>query len=542
MTRQRWVPGSLATTDPALAAQWHPTRNGSLTPADVAPGSGRKVWWLDRHGHEWDDTPNHRTTRGSGCAVCAGKRIVVGFNDLASVRRDLAAQWHPTRNGDVLPTQVTPGSSKRYWWEDKYGHEWESQVNNRANGTGCPYCAGQKVLAGFNDLATKRPDIAIEWHPTGNGDLTPNAITAQANRMIWFQCRDGHEWRSKLSNRTALGQGCPVCAGQKVLPGLNDMATTSPTLAAQWHPTKNHPLTPRDVFRSTAKRFWWVDALGHEWEASANERSNGSNCPYCSGQRLMVGFNDLATRMPVIAIEWHPTRNAERTPQMITAMNGTRAWWLCTAGHEWEAIIASRSRGSGCPACSGQIVVPDVNDLARRMPSVAAEWHPTKNGGLTPRTICVYSNRKMWFQCQQGHEWESTVNNRSHGQGCPECVEHGGFNPGNPGYVYFLEHRSLHAYKVGITNVGTNRLTAFQLTGWEILVLELFAVGTHAQVVERAIKRWWRNDIGLPAYLTLADMPRTGGWTETISVDSVSAIDCIERIRQEAVAARSTGA
>jgi len=57
--------------------------------------------------------------------------------------------------------------------------------------------------------------------------------------------------------------------------------------------------------------------------------------------------------------------------------------------------------------------------------------------------------------------------------------------------------------------------------------------------VERAIKRWWRNDIGLPAYLTSADMPRTGGWSETISIDGISAIECIERIRLEALTART---
>jgi hypothetical protein len=525
-------------THPELAAQWHLTRNGELTPAGVTPGSGRKVWWQCPKGHEWDDSPGHRTGRGSGCAVCAGKRIQIGVNDLASTHPAIAEQWHHARNGDLLPAGITAGSSKRFWWIDKFGHEWEAQVNNRTNGTGCPYCASRLVLAGFNDLATNRPDIAAEWHPARNGDLRPDTIAPQSNRKVWFRCRDGHEWLSTVNNRTTLGQGCPVCAGQKVLPGFNDLATTNPLLAAQWHPTRNAPLTPRDIFRSTAKRFWWVDVLGHEWEASANERSNGRDCPYCCGQRILVGFNDLATRMPELAAEWHPVKNSHRTPQMVTVMNGTRAWWLCANGHEWESIIANRSGGAGCPACAGVTVVPGVNDLATRMPNVASDWHPTRNAPLSPADITVYSNRKMWFQCQEGHEWESTVNNRSHGQGCPECAEGGGFNPGRPGYVYFLEHRGFGAYKVGITNLGTNRLTAFQLRGWQILALELFETGSHALVVERAVKRWWRSDMDLPAFLGPPDMPRTGGWSETIAADAVSAFECIDRIRAEAAVAR----
>lgn len=536
MGRQPAAP--LVVTHPDLAAQWHMTRNAPLTPADLSAGSGRKVWWICPKGHEWDDSPSHRASRGSGCAVCAGKRIQAGYNDLATKRPDLAAQWHPTLNGDVQPTQVTAGSSKRFWWIDEYGHVWQSQVNNRVNGTGCPFCSNNAVLPGFNDLATKRPAIAAEWHPTKNEGLLPAAVAEKSNLKVWFQCLDGHEWQSKINNRTSLGQGCPVCAGQKVLVGFNDLATTSPTLASEWHPTRNAPLTPREVFRSTARKFWWQDALGHEWLASANERSNGNNCPYCSGQRILAGFNDLETRSPVLAAEWHPTKNGSRTPQMVTVMNGTKAWWSCSSGHEWESVISNRSQGSGCPACAGVIVVTGVNDLATRAPDIAAQWHPTRNAPLTPQTVTVYSNRKMWFQCPAGHEWLSTVNNRTHGQGCPECAEGGGFNPGKPGYVYLLEHEEMHAYKVGITNVDSNRLATFQLYGWRLLNLELFPVGAHAATVERAIKRWWRANIGLPPYLGPQDMPRTGGWSETISADGVSAIECIARIRREAIKTR----
>ncbi len=134
---------------------------------------------------------------------------------------------------------------------------------------GCPYCANQKVLADFNDLASKRPDIALEWHPVRNGVLTADAIAVSSRRKVWFQCREGHGWQSTVGNQTVLGQGCPVCAGQKVLPGLNDMATTSPDLAAQWHPAKNAPLTPRDVFRSTA----YHDGLCCTASAARNEAS-----------------------------------------------------------------------------------------------------------------------------------------------------------------------------------------------------------------------------------------------------------------------------
>lgn len=144
--------------------------------------------------------------------------------------------------------------------------------------------------------------------------LVPTGIAGQSNRKVWFQCSAGHEWQSTVNNRTALGHGCPVCGGQKVLAGFNDMATMRPDLAAQWHPIRNGDIWPRSVFPSTAKTFWWLDSLGHEWQASANERSNGNNCPYCSGQRILIGFNDLGTLRPELAAEWHPTFNGAITP------------------------------------------------------------------------------------------------------------------------------------------------------------------------------------------------------------------------------------
>ncbi|GAB3201826.1 hypothetical protein GCM10027062_24970 [Nocardioides hungaricus] len=458
---------------------------------------------------------------------------------LAAVRPDLAGQWHPTRNAPLTPADVRPGSGKRVWWLDELGHEWESTINNRKNGTGCPFCAGNRVLTGFNDLATKAPHIAAEWHPTRNGDLTPGLVATSGGRKYWWQCKDGHEWQMTVGNRTFGDQGCPVCAGQRVLPGVNDMATTAPGLAAEWHPSRNAPLTPTHVFRSTARKFWWQCSLGHEWEASANSRSNGSNCPFCSGHRILISFNDLASVRPEIAAEWHPTRN-ERTPQMVTAMNGTKVWWRCDRdGHEWQTTVASRSRGNGCPACAGQTVRPGVNDLASRAPAIAAEWHPTRNEGLWPAAIAVYSNRKAWWRCSAGHEWESTVNNRTHGQGCPECAERGGFNPGRPGYVYLLEHSALGALKIGVTNEGTTRLAMFQARAWQVLNLEYFSIGADAAAVERAIKAWWRRDLGLPAWLGPAEMSATGGWTETIASAELAAADCIERVRDEGAAAKA---
>ena len=80
-------------------------------------------------------------------------------------------------------------------------------------GSGCPYCAGRKVLPGFNDLATLEPEVARQWHPALNGTLTPQMVTTGSRRKVWWECDQGHVWKAAIYSRTGPKKcGCPVCA------------------------------------------------------------------------------------------------------------------------------------------------------------------------------------------------------------------------------------------------------------------------------------------------------------------------------------------
>lgn len=567
-TRPARVGRMLLEAAPEIAEQFDAERNVGVAIEAISAGSPKKLWWNGACGHSFESSPYNRV-KGQGCPYCAGNRVLAGFNDLATTRPDLAAEWHPTLNGDLTPESVTRSSGKKVWWLDAHGHEWNTAISGRNRGTGCPFCSGTRVLEGFNDLVTKRPDLAAQWHPTKNLML-PSEVAPTANKKAWWVCPEGHEWEASINNR-AYGNGCPVCKlprgeafaaekrrrraegrpvkhrpvdpsrpSQSLVPGFNDMATTHPALAAEFDLVKNAPMTPSTVVAGTGKKLWWHCTSGHEWHTTGNSRaSSGTGCPTCSGQRILDGFNDLATIRPDIAAEWHPVKNSIR-PSDVTVSNGKKAWWLGSCGHEWEAVIASRTgQGVGCPVCSGRRTLAGFNDLATLQPTVAASWHPTKNGDVTPSDVNQFSNRVCWWLCENGHEWPSTVNNRSHGQGCPMCSEGGGFKRGNPGYVYFLEHRPLRAFKVGITNVGTSRLDHFKADGWEVLHLELFDDGAHALAVEGAIKHWWRVDLGLPMWLGPEDMARTSGWTETAHSDELTVSECVAQIRAHAAQVRA---
>lgn len=340
-----------------LLCEWNPSQNGTLTSRDVAFGSKRKVWWLCERGHQWETAVCTRTSGGSGCPYCAGKRAYPGENDLASQYPDIAAQWHPTKNGTVTPDSVTTGSHRESWWLCEKGHEWRAMVKTRVAGCGCPVCTNRLVLPGENDLATTYPDLAGQWHPTRNGPLTPRDVVAGTIRKVWWQCEKGHEWQAAIASRVS-GIGCPVCAGKMVLPGENDLASFYPNIAKEWHPAKNSTLKPEAVSPSSNRKVWWRCPLGHEYQSVVALRTQrGNGCPYCTGRKVLPGFNDLATAEPETAKQWHSTLNGALTPEMVTTGSHRRVWWQCPNGHVWKAVVYSRSGPgkSGCPVCAGRV-------------------------------------------------------------------------------------------------------------------------------------------------------------------------------------------
>lgn len=236
---------SLAEARPDLAKEWNYEKNGDLKPEDVSCGSGKKVWWKlpydvpngypvehlrGKHfDFEWEAyiyNRIHNRNKSVACPYLAGKAIWPGFNDLATVSPELVAQWHPTKNGELKPTQVTANTDKKVWWLYPYDDpntgkhfdfEWEASIGNRSRGSDCPYLAGQAVWPGFNDLATVNPELAAQWHFSRNGDLKPIQFTANSNKKVWWLLRYNDiktgrhfefEWKAEIRNRNN-GSGCP---------------------------------------------------------------------------------------------------------------------------------------------------------------------------------------------------------------------------------------------------------------------------------------------------------------------------------------------
>lgn len=228
------------------------------------------------------------------------------IKNLSETNPELAKEWNPTKNGSLTPSDVTAGSNKSVWWllpydDPKTGKhfdfEWKASIANRNKSMGCPYLSGRAVWEGFNDLATTHPELVKEWHPTKNGDLTPQKVTTQSNKKVWWLLpyddpKTGKhfdfEWEARVYDR-AKGFGCPYLSGRSIRENFNNLATTHPEIAKQWHPTKNGELTPEMVTAQSNKKVWWLvpyensetgEIINFEFESTVQNRVKAKKTPF----------------------------------------------------------------------------------------------------------------------------------------------------------------------------------------------------------------------------------------------------------------------
>ena len=470
----------LQTVNPMLANEWHHEKNNELTPFDVMPNSRKKVWWKCSKGHEWQAMIYSRNN-GSGCPICHSERNT-SFPEYALIyylsKCGFEALHSYKENGYELDVYVP---SKRiaieydgYFWHKNKTTE-DIEKNKKCQEDGIVLYRIREGLSSLNDssidyiihknqkdlpntiellfsialgveievdlvrdaiaieslrehtekessILFSHPKIAGEWDYKRNGNLKPDYFTQSSHKKVWWKCTEGHRWQATIDNRTK-GYGCPYCSGRSAIQGVNDIEAVNPILAQEWNYEKNIDLNPDSFKPNSGKNVWWKCSKGHEWQARIADRTNGRGCPYCAGKKILKGFNDLATTNPALCLEWNFEKNQEITPFTVTAGSSKKAWWTCSEGHIWQAMISNRTKGNGCPSCSGRKVLKGYNDLQTRNPLLSKEWNYEKNGNQKPEQFTVNSNERVWWICAKGHEWQTKINHRSNGSGCPECAK-----------------------------------------------------------------------------------------------------------------------
>lgn len=235
-------------------------------------------------------------------------------------------------------------------------------------------------------------------------------------KQVWICPDAGHEYsmsprdKFRVRNSTNSVVGCPICANRVLLQGFNDLQSANPEIAREFIGN------PKNIIKTSSKESQWFCSVGHQYSTSVSRRlTKNYGCYYCSGQKILVGFNDLNTTHPELTKKLKNTDDALKT----TSGSKKKLIWICDVnpGHEYFATpYGKTTRGVGCAVCAGKQIQPGFNDLKTTHPDIANKLKNksvlTTKGSWKP---------EVWV-CELGHEWEAPTYVRVRDeQSCPTC-------------------------------------------------------------------------------------------------------------------------
>lgn len=275
-----------------------------------------------------------------------------------------------------------------------------------------------KKATSDNNLAVTHPDIAAQW--SNRNPVSPFECTAGSYFKAWWVCDLGHEYDCMISNKLK-DRGCPYCSNRKVLIGFNDLFSTHPDIAKELLDEKNDGITGKDITFGSSKKLWWRCEKGHEYEMYVYRRCSGNSCQYCSGKKVLPGYNDLNTTHPEISCQLIDEKNDGINATNVSKGSIKKLWWRCEKGHEYKSTVNNRVSGKGCSYCSSKKVQCGFNDLFSLFPHLEIEWDFEKNT-VSPYELSYGSQRKVWWKCENGHSWKDTIAHRTGDErGCVLC-------------------------------------------------------------------------------------------------------------------------
>lgn len=477
----------LATTRPDMLRQWDWERNTEYIPYEITSSCGKNIWWICEKGHSFCRTPNGRSKYEKLiCPICSKEKktsfpervifyfVKMYFSDAEPGRRDLLPNqkeidiyipsisvgieydgevYHKSSVKDNLKDKFCieagiqlyrirepkcpklGGNSKGYWLKGYSESDLEEGILWLLHSLGVD--VGSISIAENldqiyelsdsvdkdNSLASKMPELAKEWNYNRNGKLNPYNVPFGSEKKVWWIDSLGHEWQSKIANRTMNKQGCPYCSvpAKKVLSGFNDFQTKHPELMGQWNYKKNVNIKPDEILPAYNSKVWWICEKGHEWEAAPATRTKGAGCPYCRGY-YATDENRLTLLYPEIAAEWDYEKN-DVSPDEVCVGSARKYWWKCSkCGESYLSNVVSRTGCSktGCSICAGKVIVKGINDLGTKYSYLIDEY--CAENELSIYEIATHSKRKYKWKCKSCNGiYEGTSSVQISREKCPLC-------------------------------------------------------------------------------------------------------------------------
>ena len=421
------IRGTLKDNHPDISSEWHPTKNGTLSPNDVSSHSRQKVWWVCPKGHEYKASIDARAgVNKTGCPICSNRQILIGYNDLATTHPQLINEWDFVKNCLITPQNVTRGYDKPIWWKCAHNHSYSSTISNRLKGSGCPICA--------NESHTSFPEQALLYYllklfPDAcnrykiNGKVEVDIYVPSMRLGIEY---DGHYYHNEKSDKEQLKDNYLAKNGIiliRIKDGMQQKAEYRRMNSNVFYIHTNYDykyLFLNSTLSLLISLINNIFNMSFELDIDINRDKQDILSLFYTQKKT----NSLAHKHPELLVDWDFEKN-KINPELLSCGVDKVVYWKChKCNSQWKARVSHRAKGIGCPYCSGRLPIKDVNDLKTVNPALANEWNYDKNMELIPEMFKPNSNKKVWWKCKScGHEWSAVISSRNSGRGCPECAK-----------------------------------------------------------------------------------------------------------------------
>ncbi|MCD8287888.1 MAG: hypothetical protein LUC18_03480 [Porphyromonadaceae bacterium] len=425
----------LSESFPELAAQWDYEKNGDIMPNSVSYGSHLEVWWkCPVCGYSYKKrisnrtAPSKREAESAKCPICLGRIVIPGYNSLkARFSEIVEKEWDYERN-TLDPDTIPPHYRRKLWWICSKGHSYKALPGNkvRRNGGNCPYCSSQK-LCDEKSLGVVNPELAKEWHPTKNGNLTPFKIFANSNRYVWWLCPTcGYEWEAKCYNRNIGNKGCPQCANgrsssipeqlmfraiKSVFPdAVNrylidndemDVYVPSLNIGFEYDGEYYHTLNKLLKDKAKSKRLTGKVFRLYRFRKSGCPEFEEGNCVIIP-VKYSPKYEDLEIKLKELLIKLNP-HGEVKDFKFKDEINDV----IATINYlPYEKSFAAF----------------EEQNLKKGLTPIAI-WDEKANAPLTPRMVTPFSDKIVSWICpvNSTHKWKNTAKSVSMGYGCKRC-------------------------------------------------------------------------------------------------------------------------
>ena len=367
-------------------------------------------------------------------------------NRLSQKRPALVNEWDYSKNAPLTPHDISFGSNRYVWWIcNKCDYSWKAKVSNRAVlNRGCPCCANKTVVSGVNDLASRNPALAQEWHPTKNKDLTPDKVMLGTARKVWWLCPNGHSYMASVLHR-GHGTNCPICHSGR--------QTSFAEKALYYYIKQVYPdavhkdveaLGNRmelDIYIPTIKLGIEYDgAFWHEGtRAEQREKNKFARCQKLGINLLRIkeeepSLKDSTARWTLFADPTGQNKNlAEIIQRVLDMIDPKSSFWFRNTVYPVPSVSVDLERDRF--NIIGEMI--EKRQWAQNYPRLIKEWHSTKNETRTLDMFSPQSDEKVWWRCIEcSHEWKTAIGHRVRGTGCPAC-----YRQNNRGKRHYLARR-----------------------------------------------------------------------------------------------------